>query len=78
MLEGLAPKSHLKTQCAIVERAEEMLDKADQKILFEALENKLFSNLGLAEQLTQRGFPVSENVIRKHRIGKCACARKLK
>ena len=75
MLEGLAPKSHLKTKCAIIERAEQMLDDSDQQILFDALANKLFSNLNLAEQLTQRGFAVSETVIRKHRIGKCACAR---
>jgi hypothetical protein len=59
-----------------MQRAAEQLDAKDQKILVEALENKLFSNLNLAEQLTQRGFPVGENIIRKHRIGKCACARK--
>lgn len=75
MLEGLAPKSYLKTQCTLIERAEKLLDEKDQQILFDALANKLFSNLNLAEQLTQRGFAISENVVRRHRIGKCACAR---
>jgi hypothetical protein len=75
MLEGLAPKSYLKTKCALIERAEAQLSASDRDILLDAVANKLFSNLNLAEQLTQRGFAVSENLIRKHRIGKCACAR---
>lgn len=76
MLEGLTPReSRHVGPCTIFRRADELLDEADKKILFEALENKMFSNLNLAEQLTQRGFPISENVIRKHRIGKCSCAR---
>jgi hypothetical protein len=78
MLEGIAPRPK-KTigPCLIFRRADELLDEADKKILFDALENKMFSNLGLAEQLNQRGFPISENVIRKHRVGKCSCARRL-
>jgi hypothetical protein len=76
MLEGIAPLPRRNTgPCLIFKRADELLDEADKKVLFEAVENKMFSNLGLAEQLTQRGFPISENVIRKHRIGKCSCAR---
>ena len=78
MLEGLAPTNFAKTKCAVIERAEKLLDDKDQQILFDALANKLFSNLNLAEQLTQRGFAISENVIRRHRIGKCACAREPK
>ena len=77
MLEGLAPTPRKYIgPCLIFKRADELLDEADKKILFEAVNSKLFSNLGLAEQLTQRGFPISENTIRKHRIGKCSCARK--
>lgn len=75
MLEGLAPKSYVKTKCSLIERAEAKLNESDQAILLEAVANKLFSNLNLAEQLTERGFSISENVIRKHRLGKCACAR---
>jgi hypothetical protein len=78
MLEGLAPTSYAKTKCSLIERSETKLSEADQQILADALNNKLFSNLNLAEQLTQRGFSISENVIRRHRIGKCACARNAK
>lgn len=76
MLEGLAPRSYTPEHCSIVQRAHTELNETDRKILLEALENKLFSNLNLAEQLTQRGFPIGETTIRKHRSGKCACARK--
>ena len=76
MLEGLAPRPKTRVgPCTVLQRADELLDEADKKILFEALDNPMFSNLNLAEQLTQRGFIISENVIRKHRIGKCSCAR---
>jgi hypothetical protein len=77
LLEGLAPTPRkMYGPCLIFRRADQLLDDKDKKILFEALDNKMFSNIGLAEQLTQRGFPISENVIRKHRVGICSCARK--
>lgn len=76
MLEGLAPRPNRHIgPCTIFQRADELLDEADKKILIEALDNKMFSNINLAEQLTQRGFSISETVIRKHRVGKCSCAR---
>ena len=77
MLEGLEPKPRKNMgPCSLMRRAAEQLDAKDQQILIDALGNKLFSNLNLAEQLTERGFSVSENTVRKHRIGKCSCARK--
>lgn len=78
MLEGLAPTDRYFGPCGLIRRAQEQLSESDQKILFDALENKLFSNNGLAEQLTQRGFSISEHSVRKHRIGKCSCARNSK
>lgn len=76
MLEGLAPQNRYVGDCSVIRRAKEELSESDQKILFDALENKLFSNLNLAKQLTERGFKVSEGLIRTHRIGRCSCARK--
>lgn len=76
MLEGLAPRSRRAEVCSVIRRAKEELSESDQKILFDALENRLFSNLNLAQQLTERGFKVSEGLVRTHRKGECACARK--
>lgn len=76
MLEGLAPTNYAKTECSIITRSKTELNADDQKILMEALENPLFSNINLAQQLTERGFPIGETAMRKHRSGKCACARK--
>jgi hypothetical protein len=45
------------------------------KILLEAIDDKRWSTLGLAETLTERGFIIGETTLRKHRVGKCACAR---
>lgn len=72
MLEGLAPKQkdHI---CTLMQNAAEFLDEADIKILSDALEDKRFSNNGLAESLTDRGFKASETQIRRHRVKKCAC-----
>jgi hypothetical protein len=58
--------------------ANEKLDASDKKILEQALADKRFSSLRLSTQLTERGFTVSEHVIRRHRIGSCACARNAK
>jgi hypothetical protein len=73
MLEGLAPKSreHL---CALMRNAAEQLDSKDTQILMDAIEDKRFSNNGLAEALIERGFKVTETQVRRHRIKKCACA----
>ena len=73
MLEGLAPKQreHI---CSLMLKAADELDSADLEILVAALEDKRFSNNGLAEALTEKGFRATETQIRRHRIKKCACA----
>lgn len=73
MLEGLAPKSKERI-CSLMQNAAEMLDSKDMKILTEALEDRRFSNNGLAEALTAKGFKATETQIRRHRIKKCSCA----
>ena len=78
MLEGLTPTNYEPTECGMISRSKTELDQADREILLAALENTLFSSRNLAEQLTQRGFSIGETSIRKHRNGKCACARKSK
>lgn len=72
MLEGLAPKNkeHI---CSLMQNAAEKLDEADFQILMDALADSRFSNNGLAEALTERGFKATETSIRRHRIKKCAC-----
>lgn len=72
MLEGLAPKQkeHI---CSLMQSAAELLESADLEILVNALGDKRFSNNGLAEALTEKGFRATETQIRRHRIKKCAC-----
>jgi len=78
MLQGMTPNDRYGGPCHIVKKAIAELDDSDKKILFDALDNIQFSNLRLSSELTERGFSVSENVIRRHRTGKCACARNAK
>ena len=73
MLEGLTPPSKERL-CAVMSRAT-ALDAKDIAILVEALQDSRWSNNGLADALKERGFEVSESVIRKHRSKKCSCAR---
>ena len=72
MLEGLAPKQkeHI---CSLMQSAAELLESADLEILVNALDDKRFSNNGLAEALTEKGFRATETQIRRHRIKKWAC-----
>lgn len=77
MLEGMTPSNRYGGPCQLIKRANELSD-ADKKILFDALNDARFSNLRLSSELTERGFAVGDNVIRKHRIGICACARNAK
>jgi len=72
MLEGLAPKQreHI---CSLMQRAAEELDSADLQILVDALSDRRFSNNGLAEALSEKGFRATETQVRRHRIKKCAC-----
>lgn len=55
-------------------KAADELNSTDLEILVAALGDKRFSNNGLAEALTEKGFRATETQIRRHRIKKCACA----
>lgn len=78
MLEGITPSDRYSGPCFLMRSADEKLDDNDKKILLQALADKKFSALRLSTQLTEHGFEISENVIRRHRIGSCACARNAK
>jgi hypothetical protein len=72
MLEGLTPPVHVQP-CA-VRTILKKLDQADQNILLDALANEeAWGNTALAKALTDRGLPISEKPIRKHRGGYCSC-----
>lgn len=73
MLEGLTPPSKEK-RCAVTKRAE-TLSKEDKKLLQEALDNPFWSHEALALELTNRGFIISKDPLRKHRSGVCSCAK---
>ena len=73
MLEGLTPPIK-ESLCAVMVRAAD-LEPADLKILLDSMLDARWSNLALADALTQRGFIISESTIRKHRTKTCACAR---
>ena len=72
MLEGLEPKNK-EGICALMQSAADQLDAKDIQILLDALNDKRFSNNGLAEALIERGFKTTETQVRRHRLMKCAC-----
>ncbi len=74
MLEGLAPKEK-ESICFLMKKATSELDDKDLKVLLEALKDPRWSESGLAEALTQRGFKVSRGVIHRHNSGACGCAK---
>lgn len=73
MLEGLTPPTKEK-RCAVAKRAD-TLSKEDKAILEEALQNPFWSHEALALELTNRGFVISKDPLRKHRSGVCTCVR---
>lgn len=73
MLEGMTPPNK-ESLCAVMTRAAD-LEPADLKVLLDALEDKRWSNNALADELTKRGFEISESTVRKHRNKVCACAK---
>lgn len=74
MLEGLAPKSK-EPICYLMSKAVNELDEKDLAILVEALNDPRWTETGLSEALTTRGFKVSRGVLHKHMIGTCGCAK---
>ena len=73
MLEGLTPP--VKERLCIIGKQAAELDSKDLTILMDALANPRWSSEALALALTERGFKVSDSVLRKHRRKECACAR---
>lgn len=75
MLEGLAPATKDKL-CGLIKKALAELDETDQKIFFDAIEDRdTWSGNGLANALRSRGFITNKNSVQEHRNGTCACAR---
>lgn len=73
MLENLGePKS--KKLCALARKMFE-LDKADQKILEDALANPDWGNTLLTRRLNELGFVVYRDTLARHRNKECACVR---
>ncbi len=51
----------------------ETLSESDQKIMVDAIANPDWSTLGLARALTERGLPVTEPSLKRHRDNLCSC-----
>ncbi len=73
MLEGLQPPQK-EALCAVMSRAAS-LSKEDLKSLQEALDTPAWSHEALSNELTNRGFIIGRDAIRKHRRKICSCAR---
>jgi hypothetical protein len=73
MLEGLIPPVKIRT-CK-VRTMIESLEAKDAQLLKEAIANKGWTHVGLAQELTKRGLSISDQSLRVHRIGRCTCAR---
>jgi hypothetical protein len=74
MLEGLTPPRK-EPICPMMANATQKLDSKDLKIFVDAINNPVWGANRLAEQVTERGFYVSDGQILKHRRGTCACAK---
>jgi hypothetical protein len=76
MLEGLTPPAKKPLQCKLF-RLREALDKADQKILDEAVANtEDWPTETLVRELRRFGLDVGRETLRAHRRGDCLCVSK--
>lgn len=73
MLEGLEPP--IKDALCKVSREASKLSPEDFAILQDALNDKRWTTNALVIALNERGFEVGETALRKHRVGRCHCAR---
>jgi aspartokinase len=72
MLEGLTPPERVFS--CLVRKLRESLDESDQRILDLAIaDGDSWPSKTLAVALTERGLPISDKPIRKHRAGLCSC-----
>jgi hypothetical protein len=74
MLEALQ-KENKERFCSMMEAAIETFDEKDMAKFMDALNDHEWSTRTLANQLTELGFPVSDQKIWKHRAKNCRCAR---
>ena len=76
MLEGLTPPQRKPLVCKLG-GMREGLDKADQKILDDALANtEDWPTETLVRELRKRGLDAGRNTVRAHRRGDCLCVSK--
>ena len=73
MLEGLTPPED-GNLCKVAKMAAD-LSPEDFAILQNAISDTRWSTLALVTALSERGFVVGETAFRRHRNGKCPCAR---
>jgi len=73
MLEGLTPPED--TNLCKVSKLAADLSPEDNAILQDALADHRWSTLALTNELNARGLIMGETAVRKHRAGKCKCAR---
>jgi hypothetical protein len=72
MLEGLTPPERVFS--CLVRTLRDGLDGHDQVILDLAIADDVsWPSKTLAVALTERGLPISDKPIRKHRAGLCSC-----
>jgi hypothetical protein len=72
MLEGLQPPK--KVSACKVRSVLESLEPKDKEILKAALADSNWPHSTLTLELNKRGLVLSEQPVRKHRIGRCSCA----
>jgi hypothetical protein len=73
MLEGLTPPPKATPQCKLGGLRDE-LDRADQKILDDALANiEDWPTEVLVRELRKHGLTIGRETVRAHRKGDCAC-----
>jgi hypothetical protein len=71
LLDDLQPVERVRA-CKVRDTANK-LDPADAKILLEAANNPEWGFTDLVKALAARGIQLSDNSIRRHRFGTCAC-----
>lgn len=71
MLEGLQPPK--KTPSCKVRSLLESLEAKDKEILQNALTDENWPHSTLTLELNKRGIIISEQPVRKHRLGLCSC-----
>jgi hypothetical protein len=72
MLEGMTPPK--KVLACKVRFVLDSLEPKDQELLKKALADPQWRHTRLTYELNKRGIDISENPVRRHRLGMCSCA----